>query len=422
LPYWLARQRQTRELLGEELRLLYVAMTRARDLLILSGAISKAKFERLQEQQNRLESARLSRPVEPATPAIQSRQTRRSAKAEQSGPPPEPRSYIDWLGPWFFGNIGSAKNTPEEGQTRLLRWFICNDTHLVDNEEQRPIPDQGLPTTLNAESAALQKLHERLAWQYGFAAATRHPAKLSVSALRRRASADQEDWSGEASPVPLVPRNARRRRSRAPTKQAAPASPEVVDMLLDVPRSNPAARASAADIGLANHAFLQLVSINHVDSMAALLAESERLKQSGALTNAEIQLLDFDGLAAFWNSDLGRRVRAQAQFVRRELAFTARFRPSELAEFSHELGEPGLDQEYIIVRGAVDLAVIFPQEIWLIDFKTDAMRRGELTDKVKEYESQLKLYARALAAIYRRPVSESWLYFLAARQAARINP
>ena len=40
LPYWLARQRQKRELLGEELRLLYVAMTRARDRLLLIGSVS----------------------------------------------------------------------------------------------------------------------------------------------------------------------------------------------------------------------------------------------------------------------------------------------------------------------------------------------------------------------------------------------
>src|SRR5439155_22776524 len=37
LPYWLARRDEHRELLGEEMRLLYVAMTRARDTLILTG-------------------------------------------------------------------------------------------------------------------------------------------------------------------------------------------------------------------------------------------------------------------------------------------------------------------------------------------------------------------------------------------------
>src|SRR5579883_1645483 len=44
LPYWLARQRQKQETLGEEMRLLYVALTRARDLLILSGSVAEKKF------------------------------------------------------------------------------------------------------------------------------------------------------------------------------------------------------------------------------------------------------------------------------------------------------------------------------------------------------------------------------------------
>ena len=50
LPYWLARQRQHRELLGEEMRLLYVAMTRARELLLLSGSLAEATFSKLWKQ------------------------------------------------------------------------------------------------------------------------------------------------------------------------------------------------------------------------------------------------------------------------------------------------------------------------------------------------------------------------------------
>ena len=44
-PHWLAQKNQRRELRGEELRLLYVALTRARDMLILSGGISEKKWE-----------------------------------------------------------------------------------------------------------------------------------------------------------------------------------------------------------------------------------------------------------------------------------------------------------------------------------------------------------------------------------------
>ena len=151
-----------------------------------------------------------------------------------------------------------------------------------------------------------------------------------------------------------------------------------------------------------------------------LKRESERLQRTGALSSIESGLLDLEGIAAFWNSALGRRIRAQGQFVQRELAFAARFLPNDLAGFFGQPVEPSLDQEYIIVRGAADLAVILPSEIWLVDFKTDAVGKDELPHRIRQYEPQLKLYARALSAIYRRPVSESWLYFVVLRQAVPI--
>ena len=70
----------------------------------------------------------------------------------------------------------------------------------------------------------------------------------------------------------------------------------------------------------------------------------------------------------------------------------------------------------------VDLAVIQPGEIWLVDFKTDELKVNELADKAQGYEPQLKLYARALARIYQRPVTECCLYFLSVRKAVPIAP
>ena len=73
LPHWLAQQHQRREQWGEELRLLYVATTRAQDTLILTGAITQKKWETLWTQ-----------------PAAITTQAIGAAK-----------SYADWLGLWF---------------------------------------------------------------------------------------------------------------------------------------------------------------------------------------------------------------------------------------------------------------------------------------------------------------------------------
>jgi ATP-dependent exoDNAse (exonuclease V) beta subunit len=71
--------------------------------------------------------------------------------------------------------------------------------------------------------------------------------------------------------------------------------------------------------------------------------------------------------------------------------------------------------EFLVVQGIADLAVILPNEIWLVDFKTDAVQGQGLNERAKQYAPQMKLYARSLERIYHRPVTCAVLHFLAAR-------
>ena len=73
------------------------------------------------------------------------------------------------------------------------------------------------------------------------------------------------------------------------------------------------------------------------------------------------------------------------------------------------------------MQGVADLVVLLPEEIWLVDFKTDEVRAGELPEKIKIYAPQLKLYARALEKIYSRPVTACWLHFLGGAEPGREN-
>jgi ATP-dependent helicase/nuclease subunit A len=107
--------------------------------------------------------------------------------------------------------------------------------------------------------------------------------------------------------------------------------------------------------------------------------------------------------------------------VKRELPFTAKFSPAELAELTGAEAEAGLENEFVVVQGVADLVVLLPEEIWLVDFKTDQVRADELPARTRLYEPQLKLYARALAKIYSRPVVSSWLHFLDARKTVDVK-
>jgi ATP-dependent helicase/nuclease subunit A len=366
LPHWLARRRQAQETLGEEMRLLYVAMTRAADTLILAGSISRKKW-----------ATHWNGKAETHTAALLA-----------AG------SYADWFGAWFSRYCAGPAGAPDQGATPLLRWAIQNDSlwAAAGVEIADPAPGGG---GIERMAGAGPDLRERLAWEYPFAAATRKPAKASVSALRREANEPDEEAQALFAPGFKMP--------------ASDSTSKI--------RATP---AIAAEVGSAHHRFLQWVPLDRTGGIDALREEAAGLEHAQVLSTAEAKQLDFEALAAFWQSDLGGRVRAEANAVRRELAFTARFTPAEIAAVTGRSAE-SLRDEFVVVQGIVDLAVILPAEIRLVDFKTDEVREDELAERTRSYEPQLKLYALALERIYGRPVTERWIYFLARRKAQSLG-
>jgi ATP-dependent exoDNAse (exonuclease V) beta subunit len=108
--------------------------------------------------------------------------------------------------------------------------------------------------------------------------------------------------------------------------------------------------------------------------------------------------------------------------VWRELAFTARFSPSDLERLVGAGAAQGeLGDEFIVVQGVVDLAVILAREIWLLDFKTDDLAETEVAGRAEMYAPQLRLYSHALSRIYHRPVSRADLWFLTPGKSFRVE-
>lgn len=366
LPYWLARERQSRELLGEETRLLYVAMTRARDHLVLTGTITQSRFEKFWTGSGESPTSLLA-----------------SAK-----------SYADWLGCWFAGAGVPGENS--EGEKDSCRWKLYPDPCWADLEMPALAAVSRSMSLLTGSQADFEKLLYRLAWQYPFIPATAQAAKSSVTRLRRSAAAQEEDDAALLFPPA-------ERRTRPMTRAIAKPGAD-----------------SAAETGRLHHTFLQLVSLDRTGSVAELESEVERLIALKAFKPEEAKRLDLEAIAGFWNSRLGAEIRAQAKYVLRELPFTARFSPNELALLTGAKTESAIAADYVIVQGVADLVVRLPQELWVIDFKTDRMDQSGLAEKASLYSPQLKLYARALSGIYRRPVTRLVLYFLESRQQVAV--
>jgi len=180
-------------------------------------------------------------------------------------------------------------------------------------------------------------------------------------------------------------------------------------------------KLSATGIGTAHHVFFEHLDLARAASEADLAAEKQRLCAAGVLKPEEAAALDLSGILAFWTTPIGVAIREvwkgqsanpSTGSVRRELPFTAAFSPLELAAFADQFANASVD-DFVVVQGAVDLAVLLPGEIWLVDFKTDHVSDAELPERAREHERQLRLYAAALDRIYGRPVTRCVLHFLA---------
>jgi ATP-dependent helicase/nuclease subunit A len=381
--WWLASARERRELLGEELRLLYVAFTRSRDRLILTGTEAKGNDPAKRWQPE------ASSPVTDAALI-------------------EANCALHWVQLWLRRNTTAEHWQGERtGANEFLRWTRHAAESLAQLEEDanqshrhnelEKTDDEDVPRFLT--SAAGTEGKARLEWRYGFEPATREPAKTSVSALRRRPNEEDEE---------AVSRPRRNLRFSIDDLRSSPV------------RVGDGAKLSAAERGTAHHTFLELVALDRTGCGAELMAEADRLHQTGLLSAEEVSALDLTGLAAFWQGGLGRRIREHSAQVQRELAFTARFSPTELAGRGLFREAAALQSEFVVVQGRVDLAVMLPDEIWLVDFKSDEVTAASLDRKKGQYESQLKLYALALERIYSRPIKEAWLHFLVPGESVRL--
>ncbi len=370
LPRWMASRRGQRELRGEELRLLYVALTRARDLLILVGTGS-AKDWTLQSGDTE---------ESPAPSPIEGR-----LRAERA------LSALQWIAPWF-----QATTLPNEwtntvaGANKLLRWCVGElvpgeliPEPLASKELIHEIPREAL----NLESVMPEVLR-KMNWRYGHDASTREPVKTTVSVLRHRHAEDSES-------VCLFPTRLRRTASSA--------------------KRDPATAVSATERGNLHHLFLQWLDLGRAETALDLRNEAERMRQSGLLTQEQVALLEINALADFWQSDVGRRIRGARRNVHRELPFTARMSAQDLRDLGVMRSDSGLQpDEFVVVQGQVDLAVVFAEEIWVFDLKTDTVSAEDAEARAAEYRVQVQIYALALERVYRKPVTARWLHFLSA--------
>lgn len=155
--------------------------------------------------------------------------------------------------------------------------------------------------------------------------------------------------------------------------------------------------AAAVDRGTAHHKFLQYCDF--LNAKASLDSEVERLKNLGLLTDEQTELIDKAKIKNLLNSELVQRI-INSPLVFREEQFSAKLNPSQVFD---EYENVDTDAE-IIVQGAVDVAFEENGKLVIVDYKTDRVK--DISKLAILYKKQLELYRLAMEQSTEMTVSE----------------
>ena len=187
---------------------------------------------------------------------------------------------------------------------------------------------------------------------------------------------------------------------------------------------------SGTERGHLHHHFLQWVDLSRLDHPTELsdggiaeVLEKEVMFMvaEGKLPPESERMLDLPSLEHFFRGEVGRHLIRHAGQIQRELPFTAKFQLDELIQWGLSQGADLQENpDFVVVQGMVDVAIIQPESIQILDYKTDQVSGPLLEERIKGYHLQLRLYAEALQRIYRKPVTHLWLHLLTTQETRTV--
>ena len=407
-----------RDSLGEELRVLYVAMTRAQEKLILTGGLKAERAEKLKEE---MEKAAV-REKDDGTLTEGADTERLLPFFRRSGA----SSYLDWLLP-AWQQTGQRMELVDA--SRLL-------AGQMEKEQSREQQLQGLKQFLETEPAgageteetaaqdavardAAARLSARLKSGYPHRNLERLYTKTTVSELKKAGMAEAAEEAyhlfEEEEVVPYLPRFV-----RSEDKLGGAARGSAYHKALELfPFGSWMARKDAGRGGLAEggperagsgkeNAGKDRVSESAENGAdrKALEALLDEMREQGRLLPEYREAVSPWRLEAFLKSALAARMgRADAA------GLLHKEQPFVLGIPASELGEDFPGEETVLIQGIIDVYFEEDGELVVADYKTDAVTQAE--ELVNRYRVQLDYYARALEQLTRKRVKEKIIYSFA---------
>jgi ATP-dependent helicase/nuclease subunit A len=380
LPQLAFKRKKKMEMLAEEMRVLYVALTRAKEKLYLIGSLKDA--DKIIDQWN--------------DTASNSNWLLKDYERASAG------SYLDWIGPALIRHQDCSELRRNESSLQIPVEIHCHPSDwkitiinaedikaealISTNDENDHLLKVKSSEPIGANTPFKEEIKDRLMWEYTYPDAATHRSKQSVSELKRG-----RELMDEQSGTDIV---------RGFKKE-----------ILKRPKFMQEKSLSPAERGTAMHMVMQHVDFSKEITADTIKQQVEWMVGKELLTPEQALVIDANLIAQFFSSDLGKRY-FHAHKLNREIPFTLSLPAKDVYPLWRD------EEELIFVQGVIDCVFEDEQGLVLIDYKTDG-----ITDRFKggfaqakpileeRYKMQIELYTKAIETIWKRKVDERYLFF-----------
>lgn len=360
------------ETLSEEMRILYVAFTRAKEKLIMTGTVNN--IQKLAEKW--LNSASLEYDRILPSEVLKG------------------RSYLDWIGMALshhkdgviFGEVTGVTNKVSKDDTSKWEINLWNKSDLINKIELEDIKqEEKYELTITCENSkdksVSEEINRRLSYQYPLKALTTLKSNISVSDLKRRNAEEHYDTEEVYREKAIViPRFLQEKKGLTP-----------------------------AEKGTAVHFVMKKIDFNRVSSVQEIKNQLQGLFEGEFLLNEELKAINPHKILNFFKSNLGKKIlklNERGEKIYREVPFYTEISSLEV--------DKTLDNKYkdekIRLQGIIDCFFEYDGELILLDYKTDYVKMGAEEEFKDKYKKQLDYYSDAIFKMTGKKVTYKYLY------------
>lgn len=360
LPQAAIKKKVKLESLSEEMRILYVALTRAKDRLLLIGSVNDI-----------------------------SKEAKKWCKETSLYYLSNSKSYLDWI-------CNSLAKHSDGGAIRELAGVddeyenaICEDTSWIIrilnrkdfsvSQEHNTINkkefrnklenfDDYTPTSLKEE------VDKRFDWSYDYKNSINIPSKMSVSDIKKASFKSIEALTYKIPSIVKIPKFLEGKKP-----------------------------FTKAEVGTIIHFVMQHLDVNIPIDKKSIENKVDEMVIEELLTDEESKVVNIDKILNFYKSPIGHRL-LSSNCINRETPFVLKKKASEVISGLVDCNEN------VLIQGVIDCYFEEEDGLVLVDYKTDYVLEENLDNIVDKYRSQMILYKEALERITERKVKEAYIY------------